>query len=223
MKYIFADFKAEFVNEIKKLMHGREDCEFHVGDIKKLIRPRRAYVTPANVLLFQDSGIDRVYTREIFPDTEKVFREFVRKQGTLSLVGKPYWPIGSAIMIEPKKDHFLIAAPTMLMPQPVVYTRNAYNATLAALVVGGRSDRIDDIVIPAMCCGWGKMQPQWAATQVWWAILDYEAGIGHGNVQKIGDIWAYKAQDDFMRDQPNFYENTEFKKIKHNKIQVDRS
>lgn len=223
MRYIFADLNETFVNEIKKMMSGHPDCEFHVGDVKKLIGPRRAYVTPANVMLFQDAGLDRVYTREIFPGTEKTFREFVKKNGRISTVGKPYWPIGSALMTEPKADHFLIASPTMLMPQPVKDTRNAYNATLAALCLASIEKRIESIVIPAMCCGWGKMSERDAARQIRWAILDFEARIGGGKYHRFGDVIAYSTNDDYMREQPNFYENSEFKEIKPDMIIYDRS
>lgn len=223
MKYIFVDLKEDFINEIRKMMSGHPDCEFHVGDIKKLIGPYRAYVTPANVLCFFDAGLDRVYTREVFPGTEQIFRDFVRKHGKLSTVGKPYWPIGSSIMTEAKQDHFLIASPTMLMPQPVKDTRNAYNATLAALNLASIEKRVDSIIIPAMCCGWGKMSERDSARQIRWAILDFEAGIGSGKYQRSHNVIAYSTNDDYMREQPNFYENTEFKTITPDLIHCDRS
>ena len=213
MRYIFADHNADFIEEMKKLLIRREDCTFIIGDVKQLKRPHRAFVTLANSLLYMDSGIDRVYSRQVFPGSEPKLREFIKGHGKVSLVGKPHLPIGSAVMLEAERDHFLIAASTMLMPQPVINTRNAYHATLAALIVAGSKPDVNDIVISAACCGWGRMKPQDSARQCWWALLDFEAGLGRGKIERFKDITMYSSTDDFMREQPDFYENSEFKLI----------
>ncbi len=213
MRYIFADLNAKFIEEIKRLTFHRQDCTYIVGDVKQLKQPRRAFVTLANSGLYMDGGIDRVYSRQVFPGIEPKLREFIKKQGKLSLVGKPYLPIGSGVMIEAERDHFLIAVPTMLMPQAVSSTRNAYHATLAALILAETQPDVKDTVISAACCGWGKMAPESAAKQVWWALLDFEACIGRGRLEKHGDITIYNNNDEFMREQPNVYEDTEFKQI----------
>lgn len=224
MRYLFVEqsLDGKFVQSIRELMKGRNDCEYFTGDVKAIISEKTAYITAANSLFFMDSGLDKVYTREMFPGTERIFRDIVKKHGQTSLVGKPYIPIGDAIMINPEPNKYLIGAPTMLMPQAVRSTRNAYHSTLAALYLCMMLSDIT-VVIPAMCCGWGKMSPAEAAKQVWWAILDSEAGIGRGQIQRVEKGALYRSQRNTMAEQPLFYENTEFKEIPSHLITTDRS
>lgn len=219
---MFVDLNGEWIKSIKKFTENRSDCSYYTGDVKLLNLDHAAYITPANSLLFMDAGIDRFYTREMFPDTEKKFREIVKKHGKKSLVNKSYLPIGDAIMISPKKNKYLIAAPTMLMPQPVQFTRNAYYATLAGISLCKTLPDIT-IVIPAMCCGWGKMKESSAAIQVWWAILDAESGNQNGKYEKGNDYFVYKSSFSTLHEQPLYYENTEFKQIEAILITTNRS
>lgn len=226
MKFIFADLNEAFVLAMQERMKGRNDCEYHVGDVRSIRKSASSaifYVTPSNCLHFMKAGLDRVYTREMFPGTEPVFRNIVKIHGSKSLVGKPYIPIGDGIMINPKPNNYLISSPTMLMPQPVTSTRNAYHATLAALYLGSRLPDAT-LVIPAMCCGWGKMAPEESAKQVWWAILDFEAGISMGKLFRT-DTGAriYRSGRDTLPEQPLFYENTEFKDIPSHLISTTRA
>jgi len=90
------------------------------------------YVSPANSLCFMDGGIDYALSRIVFPKIETEVKEIVKDLGIISIVGKPYLPIGSSIILN-KGDKALVISPTMLLPQDVSTTKNAYYATMAVL------------------------------------------------------------------------------------------
>jgi hypothetical protein len=52
--------------------------------------------------------------------------------GIISIVGNPYLPIGSSVILD-KGNKSLIISPTMLLPQNVSNTKNAYYYTMAIL------------------------------------------------------------------------------------------
>jgi len=65
----------------------------------------------------------------IFPGIEYEVKSIVNSLGIKTLFNRPYLPIGSSIIIE-KGQKNLIVAPTMLLPQNVSNTLNAYYATM---------------------------------------------------------------------------------------------
>lgn len=175
--------------------------------------------------MFMDGGVDLVLSRDMFPGVERYVGETIRKYGRTSMVGKKYLPVGSAMITQCtfSPASFLLSAPTMLVPQDVANTRNAYHAMSGILKVidafakANPTTSIDEVVVPALCCGWGKMDPIIAAMQIRWAFLDHacatkpDVDIIH---HERGIIIMDKSNEAvIMQEQPNFYENSEWKNI----------
>ena len=63
---------------------------------------------------------------------EREVKDIVKQLGITSLVGKSYLPIGSSIILD-KGEKSLVISPTMLLPQNVSSTKNAYYSTKSVL------------------------------------------------------------------------------------------
>jgi hypothetical protein len=162
-----------------------------------------------------DGGIDYALSRIIFPDIEKEIKTLVRQLGITSIVGKSYLPIGSSVIID-KDSKSLVISPTMLLPQNVSTTRNAYYATMAVLhnVLVNRKENIDevDILLTSLCCGYGKMTEENSIQQIRDGINDYI----HYNPLIINQNIIINEPN--LSEQPKYYQNTEFFDIKPEEI-----
>ena len=76
-----------------------------------------------------------------------------------------------------------------------------------------------------MCCGWGKMSALDSARQMRHALLDFEANLSSGYTHRFPEqgITYHKAPHEPLAEQPDFYENSEWKFIKPNHITTDRN
>ena len=127
-------------------------CDVSKININELDKPIY-YVSPANALLFMDGGIDKVYMN-MFNGIEGLVKKNLKKEGPISKLGRPYLPIGCSMITKVSDDKFLIGTPTMLMPQPVKDTNNAYYATKAILKLWPKKGTL--LMVP-LCCGYGHM------------------------------------------------------------------
>lgn len=176
-------------------------------DVCDIPRVGRAFVSPANSLGFMDGGIDDVL-RQMFPWAEVGVRTLIREFGYTTRRGRPYLPIGTACSQMVGSDTALISAPTMFLPQDVSQTRNAYWAMMAALVAAAKlPDDIHTIVVPSLCCGWGRMLPSVAASQMRAAYDDFCAGRAPAEVAVVGIRYANLPTRD--AEQPLLPENEE--------------
>jgi hypothetical protein len=106
------------------------------------------------------------------------------------------------------RDIALISAPTMFLPQDVSQTRNAYWAMIAVLVAADKlPDDIHTVVVPSLCCGWGRMLPVVAANQMREAYDDFCAGRVPAEVADAGSRYANLPTRD--AEQPPWPENEE--------------
>jgi len=125
-----------------------------------------------------DGGIDYALSRKVFPGIEKEVKKIVRELGILSNVGKYYLPIGSSVIVEYDNKRSLIVSPTMLLPQDVSETRNAYYATMAILynILMNKKEDINniDILFTSLCCGYGKMDEECSINQIMEGIRDFK-------------------------------------------------
>lgn len=174
------------------------------------------YVSPANSLCFMDGGIDYALSRIIFPNIEREVKEIVKHLGITSIVGKPYLPIGSSIIVE-KGHASLIVAPTMLLPQNVSNTNNVYYATMAILynLLVNKKESIEDIDIlfTSLCCGYGKMSEDESIRQILAGIRDYAKYSPRCINENV------IVNEPNLHDQPRYYQNTEFFVINPEEIQ----
>jgi O-acetyl-ADP-ribose deacetylase (regulator of RNase III) len=176
---------------------------------------RTYYVSPANSLCFMDGGIDHALSRIIFPDIEVEVKSIVKQLGITSIVGKPYLPIGSSIIID-RGATALVVSPTMLLPQNVSNTKNAYYATMAILynVLINRKEKLEDvdILFTSFCCGYGKMEEDVSIQQIMQGINDYH------DYRPTTIYRNIILNEPNLFDQPKYYQNTEFFSIEAEQI-----
>jgi O-acetyl-ADP-ribose deacetylase (regulator of RNase III) len=177
---------------------------------------RTYYISPANSLCFMDGGIDYALSRIIFPNIEAEVKKQVKQLGITSIVGKPYLPIGSSIIIDKDNNKSLVIAPTMLLPQNVSTTKNAYFATMAILynIFINKNENIKnvDILFTSLCCGYGKMEETESIQQILDGIRDYSNYIPRCVKRNI------VINEPNLYEQPKYYQNTEFFIIKPEEI-----
>jgi O-acetyl-ADP-ribose deacetylase (regulator of RNase III) len=168
------------------------------------------YVSPANSLCFMDGGIDYVLSRIVFPNIEPEVKSIVKELNIQTLMGRPYLPIGSSIIVD-KGMKSLVVSPTMLLPQNVSTTTNAYYATIAVLynVLINKGENINDvdIIFTSLCCGYGKMDEDMAIYQIIKGIHEYI------NYQPIVINSNVILKEPNLYEQPKYYQNTEFMNI----------
>lgn len=170
-----------FTREIVRLFDGHRDTlkvSAFEGDVCLVPRRGAAFVSPGNSLGFMDGGIDYAYSRTMFPGCEAKIRDEIKRVGKETNLGRPYLPVGSALTVAGFDEGCLIFAPTMFLPHDVSRTRNAYHAFFAALGAfdklarSGCHDDVRTLVCPALCCGYGRMDPAKSAAQVHEAFRD---------------------------------------------------
>ena len=148
MPIIFISLSETFTRKMNA--HGFEATTMKIQDYIPTPNKKTYYVSPANSLCFMDGGIDYALSRIIFPNIEpEEVKHIVKQLDRVSIVGKPYLPIGSSIILDDGDNRALVMSPTMLLPQNVSKTRNAYYATMAVLynVLIHRKESLDNVDI----------------------------------------------------------------------------
>ena len=127
--------------------------------------PDAIYVSPANSFGFMDGGIDLVYSRMMFPKVETNIKRMIGRIG-LDFEGRDYLPIGCTLAVptEFRANQYMICAPTMLLPQNVSETQNAYYAMYAILrlvhkLIINAKLKIKKLYIPGLGTGIGGIEP----------------------------------------------------------------
>jgi len=124
-----------------------------------------ALVSPANSFGFMTGGIDLHYKNYFGQIIEDDLRRKIGLEFNHELL------VGQAASVEvfnpPQlvKYKYMIAAPTMRVPENVSHTINAYLATKAALIEALRID-VSTIVFPGLGTGTGGILPEDCAKQV---------------------------------------------------------
>lgn len=213
MPIIFISLSETYTKKIKEF--GFEAKTMKIQDYIPKYNRKTYYVSPANSLCFMDGGIDYALSRIIFPNIEVEVKNVVKQLGINSIVGKSYLPIGSSIILD-KGNKSLVISPTMLLPQNVSNTKNAYYATIAALynILINRKENIDDIdiILTSFCCGYGKMEEDVSIKQITDGIKDY---VYYNPIILNKNIIINEPN---LYEQPKYYQNTEFFPIKPEEI-----
>ena len=165
MKIILVDRFKSLVDAAGKIGWDVEKHAF--TDIKDVpMEKGYAFVSPANSLGFMDGGIDYVLSRVMFKDIEPKVKSAFKQLGYISELGRPYCPIGKAVRVPTEfQGIYLIAAPTMWLPQDVHKTNNAYHAMYAILKECDES--VQTLVVPGLCTGCGMMTAMDAICKEW--------------------------------------------------------
>ncbi len=211
MPIIFISLNDRFTEKIneKNTMENKNHIALTMKIEDYVPNPNRKtyYVSPANSLCFMDGGIDMALSRIVFPDIEKDVKRLMRSLNIVNVIGRYYLPIGSSIIID-RGNTSLVVSPTMLLPQNVANTQNAYYATMAVLynVLVNRGEDINnvDIIFTSLCCGYGKMDEVESITQIYKGIDDYLT-----YAPKIIDGNCIVKEPN-LHEQPKYYQNTEF-------------
>ena len=114
-------------------------------------------MSPANSLLYMDGVVDKAYNEVMFPDIRHSLQEVAKFVCPTNKTGQFCLKVGSALAMEAASNTWLIAAPTRWGLQDVSSTNNAYHATKAALICADAIPHLRRLIVPAMCCGYGKM------------------------------------------------------------------
>ena len=194
---------ATFVTAAAVVFGDRAICRLQ--DIREVDREGAAFVSPANSLGFMDGGIDAVL-RDMFVGCEDRLKQRIRELGLLTGLGRPYLPVGSAHWQAVGPNTVLISAPTMFLPHDVSATRNAYWAMMAALCAAADA-QVGRLIVPSLCCGWGRMPVAKAAAQMREALDDWVAGSIPACVHDAGAGWILLPSRD--AEQPANYDNRE--------------
>ncbi len=225
MKIHLISLNEEFIKEAKELFGmTKTPVTFEIGDIQKVPRKGKAFVSPANSLGFMDGGIDLVLSRKMFPGCEPQVKKMIAEIGKKTTLGRPYLPVGSALWFsvsssanadkQPLVDEesVLISAPTMFLPHDVSETRNAYWCMMACLQAMQKikvetKGAIDTLVCTSLCCGVGRMDAETSALQMCQALRDFEDGRVFEEVEDFGVHYVILPSRDDA--QPRNFDNRE--------------
>lgn len=214
MPIIFISLHESFNEKMKK--YGYECKTMKIQDYVPV--RKTYYVSPANSLCFMDGGIDYALSRIVFPNIEPEVKKIVKELDIKSLLGRAYLPIGSSIILN-KGMKSLVIAPTMLLPQNVSSTSNAYYATMAVLhnvLIHNHEDINDvDIIFTSLCCGYGKMDEDLSINQIIKGIHEYKNY--NPILMEIKNIKILLKEPN-LYEQPKYYQNTEFMEIDPSEI-----
>ena len=206
----FISLNPRFNEKIQQ--HGFEALTMKIQDYVPTPGKHTYYVSPANSMCFMDGGFDYALSRIVFPGIESEVKQILQGLNIVSIVGKPYLPIGSSILLKRGTDRSLIVAPTMLLPQDVSSTKNAYYATQAVLYnillnpsgITPVSLNDVDILLTAFCCGYGKMDEDESVQQMVQGIRDFP------QYSPTRTTHVAVINEPNLFDQPKYYQNTEF-------------
>lgn len=149
-------------------------------------------VSPANSFGFMNGGIDAVYTTRFGIELQEKLQARLRQQqnGECS--------VGDAEIVPIDNDpdfRYLVAAPTMYVPQVITGTINVYLAFRAVLRTVGRynqfqpsASQLESILCPGMGTGIGQVPYDVCAFQMRKAYDAVSKGL---NFKTLEDAWRY--------------------------------
>jgi O-acetyl-ADP-ribose deacetylase (regulator of RNase III) len=173
VKIMLVDRGDEMVDAWEACFANQTHVSCHVADIKDFWNKSQAFVSASNSQLFFDGGSDLAYMK-LFPGVQSTMKRYVTNFGFEDNVGRTdYLPVGAAC-IKSFDDKYLICAPTMFLPQDVSTTNNAYVAFKLVLELLDKNPQVRSVVVPGLCCGYGKMTHEKAANQMFRAYIDHQ-------------------------------------------------
>jgi O-acetyl-ADP-ribose deacetylase (regulator of RNase III) len=165
-RIILIDRATRLVAEWNKSFAEYPEVEVLSGDYFQ--RPADAIVSPANSFGIMDGGLDLALRDQLGHSIELALQQRIAEKHHGEL------PVGSAEIVETRDSRwkYLIAAPTMRVPEPVAFTLNAYLAFRAILVAienfnkAAQKRAIDSVVCSGLATGVGGMTPDKCAVQM---------------------------------------------------------
>jgi O-acetyl-ADP-ribose deacetylase (regulator of RNase III) len=165
-KLYLIDSKPELCEKWRQVFSSYPEVEVFTGDYFQ--KSADAIVSPANSFGIMDGGLDLAIRNELGFQVETDIQEVILNKYHGEL------PIGTAEIINTNNNKwsFIIAAPTMRIPENVAFTLNAYIAFRAVLIAinsfnESKPNRpIKSLVCSGLGTGIGSMEPVKCATQM---------------------------------------------------------
>ena len=165
-KLYLIDSKSELCDKWRQVFSGYSEVEVLQGDYFQ--QSADAIVSPANSFGIMDGGLDLAISNELGFQVETEIQEVILNKYHGEM------PIGSAEIINTNNNKwsYLIAAPTMRIPENVAYTLNAYTAFRAILIAINRFNEsktklpIKSLICSGLATGIGSMEPTKCAAQM---------------------------------------------------------
>ncbi len=179
LRLTLCDTNADMTDAWLDSFFGVDGVEIVQGDL--LDAAEDAVVSPANSFGDMSGGVDKRIDDFYRGAAQEWITQAIREQFLGEL------PVGMALVVAMPDSRipFVVAAPTMRVPQPVPDSINAYLALRAALVAVTRHNAqniqntrpVHSLAVPGLCTGVGGMSPALAARQMRAA---YDNIIGEG-------------------------------------------
>jgi len=165
-KLYLIDSKPELCEKWKQVFSSYPEVEVFTGDYFQ--QSADAIVSPANSFGIMDGELDLAIRNELGFQIETDIQEVILNKYHGEM------PIGSAEIIKTYDDKwsFMIAAPTMRIPENVAFTLNAYIAFRAILIAINSFNEskphrpIKSLVCSGLGTGIGSMEPIKCAVQM---------------------------------------------------------
>jgi len=165
-KLYLIDSKSELCNKWRQVFSSYHEVEILTGDYFQ--QSADAIVSPANSFGIMDGGLDLAIRNELGFQIETDIQEVILNKYHGEM------PIGSAEIINTNHDKwsYMIAAPTMRIPENIAFTLNAYNAFRAILIAINSFNEsqpkrpIKSLICSGLGTGIGSMEPVKCATQM---------------------------------------------------------
>lgn len=214
MPIIFISLSETFTEHM--VTNGYEAYRMNIQDYVPDINKKTYYISPSNSMCFMDGGIDLALSTVIFPNIQKQIKDIIATLNITTLMGRIYLPIGSSIIIDDYNNKSLVISPTMLLPQDVSNTNNAYYSTMAILyniLINKKEDMSNvDIIFTSLCCGYGRMDELTSINQILKGIDDYK--LYQPTIINENII----VNEPNLFEQPKLYQNTEWFAISADEI-----
>ena len=165
-KLYLIDSKPELCEKWRQVFFSYPEVVVLTGDYFQ--QSADAIVSPANSFGIMDGGLDLAIRNELGFQVETDIQEVILNK----YLGE--MPIGTAEIINTNHDRwsYMIAAPTMRVPEKIAFTLNAYNAFRAILIAINNFNEhnlrkpIKSLVCSGLGTGIGCMEPVKCAAQM---------------------------------------------------------
>jgi O-acetyl-ADP-ribose deacetylase (regulator of RNase III) len=165
-KLYLIDSKPELCDKWRQVFSSYPEVEVLTGDYFQ--QSADAIVSPANSFGIMDGGLDLAIRNELGFQVETDIQKVILNKYHGEM------PIGSAAIISTSHDRwsYIIAAPTMRIPENIAFTLNAYIAFRAVLIAinrfneSGPKKPIKSLICSGLGTGIGSMEPTKCAAQM---------------------------------------------------------
>lgn len=168
MKLHLVDTNAELVKEWEQAFAAFPEVIVSCYDL--LAVAHTCVVSPANSYGFMDGGIDLEYYEYFGPRIQ------IKVQDAIAKRPEGLLPVGASLLVKTgdRKIPYLIVAPTMEMPGPVI-SSHCYHAMVAILrLASWYPETLTDIFCPGLATGTGRVSEVDAAEEMAAAYQDWQ-------------------------------------------------